>query len=206
MNGAMKNDDVEILERHPAYRGYGRVDQYRLRHRLHDGSLGRPIDREVYDRGHVSGVIPYDPVRDCVVMIEQFRVGAYLAGMRPWQTETVAGIIDEGETPEAVALREAREEADIEVSDLVPICRYSVSPGAITETVALFAGRVDSRRAGGVHGLAEEGEDIKVLVVPVAKLPDMIEDGRIGNALSIIAVQWLLLYRDKLRASWSAAR
>lgn len=201
----MKNDDVEILERIPAYRGYGRIDQYRLRHRLHSGGMGNPIDREVYDRGQVSGVLPYDPDRDCVVMIEQFRVGAYLAGMRPWQTETVAGIIDEGESAEAVALREAKEEANLEVTDLIPICRYAVSPGAITETVALFAGRVDSRNAGGIHGLPEEGEDIKVTVVPVAELAGMIEDGRIGNSLTIIAVQWLLLYRDKLRASWKAA-
>jgi ADP-ribose pyrophosphatase len=198
----MNKDDVEILERQPAYRGYARIDRYRLRHRLHDGGLSGPIDREVYDRGHVTGVLPYDPVRDCVVMIEQFRVGAYLAGMRPWQTETVAGIIDKGESPEQVARREAKEEADLEIEDLMPMFRYLVSPGAITETVALFAGRVDSSQAGGVHGLPEEGEDIKVLVVPVSELADMIEDGRIGNALTIIAVQWLLLYRDKLRASW----
>jgi ADP-ribose pyrophosphatase len=200
----MNQDDVQILERQPAYRGYGRIDRYRLRHRLHNGGMSGPIDREVYDRGHVTGVLPYDPVRDCVVMIEQFRVGACLAGMRSWQVEAVAGIIDEGETPEQVARREAREEADLDIHDLVPICRYVVSPGAITESVALFAGRVDSSDAGGVHGLPEEGEDIKVLVVPVSELAGMIDDGRIGNSLSIIAVQWLLLYRDKLRASWKA--
>jgi ADP-ribose diphosphatase len=200
----MKNDDVEILESSPAYRGYGRIDRYRLRHRLHDGGISRPIEREVYDRGHVTGVLPYDPVKDCVVLIEQFRVGAYLAGMRPWQTEAVAGIIDSGETPEQVARREAKEEADLEILDLVPLYRYLVSPGAITETVILFAGRVDSSRAGGVHGLPEEGEDIKVMVVPVSELAGMIDDGRIGNAQTIVAVQWLLLYRDKLRAIWKA--
>ena len=198
----MKNDDVEILERKPAYRGYGRIDRYRLRHRLHDGGVSRAIDREVYDRGHVAAVLPYDPVRDCVVLIEQFRIGAYLAGMRPWQTEAVAGIIDSGETPEEVARREAKEEADLEIRELVPLYRYLVSPGAITETVALFIGLVDSASAGGVHGLPDEGEDIKVTVVPVSELAGMIEDGRIGNVLTIAAIQWLLLYRDKLRASW----
>jgi ADP-ribose pyrophosphatase len=197
----MKNDDVEILERNPAYRGYGRIDRYRLRHRLHDGGVSRAIDREVYDRGHVAGVLPYDPVRDCVVLIEQFRIGAYLAGMRSWQTEAVAGIIDSGETPEEVARREAKEEADLEIRELVPLYRYLVSPGAITETVALFIGLVDSGGAGGVHGLPDEGEDIKVTVVPVSELAGMIEDGRIGNILTIAAIQWLLLYRDKLRVS-----
>jgi ADP-ribose pyrophosphatase len=199
-------DDVEILERTPAYRGYGRIDRYRLRHRLHNGGLSPAIDREVYDRGQVTGVLPYDPVRDCVVLIEQFRVGAYLAGHRAWQTEAVAGIIDKGETPEQVAHREAREEANLEILDLVPISRYVVSPGAITESVQLFIGRVDSDGAGGVHGLAHEGEDIKVTVSPVSALPGMIEDGRIGNSLSIIAVQWLLLYRDKLRERWQSGR
>jgi ADP-ribose pyrophosphatase len=198
----MNNDDVEILQRNPAYRGYGRIDRYRLRHRLHDGGIGRAIDREVYDRGHVAGVLPYDPARDCVVLIEQFRIGAYLAGMRPWQTEAVAGIIDAQETPEEVARREAKEEADLEIQELVPLYRYLVSPGAITETVALFVGRVDSAGAGGVHGLPDEGEDIKVLTVPVPELAGMIEDGRIANVLTIAAVQWLLLYRDKLRRQW----
>jgi ADP-ribose pyrophosphatase len=198
----MNNDDVEILERNPAYRGYGRIDRYRLRHRLHDGGIGRPIDREVYDRGHVAAVLPYDPARDCVVLIEQFRIGAYLAGMRSWQTEAVAGIIDSGETPEEVARREAKEEANLEIQELVPLYRYLVSPGAITETVALFVGLVDSAGAGGVHGLRHEGEDIKVTVVPVSELTGMIEEGRIGNVLTIAAVQWLLLYRDKLRGGW----
>jgi ADP-ribose pyrophosphatase len=164
--------------------------------------MGRAIDREVYDRGHVAAVLPYDPVRDCVVLIEQFRIGAYLAGMRSWQTEAVAGIIDSGETPEGVACREAKEEANLEIQELVPLFRYLVSPGAITETVALFIGRVDCTGAGGVHGLPDEGEDIKVSVVAVSDLAGMIEDGRIGNVLTIVAIQWLLLYRDKLLRQW----
>jgi len=199
----MGESDVEILAVEPGYQGYGRIDTYKLRHRLHDGRWGPPIEREVYDRGHVGAVLPYDPARDVVVLIEQFRIGAHLAGLPSWQTEAVAGMIDRDETPEAVARREAVEEAGIEVGTLVPICRYMVSPGAITERVSLFCGKVDSRSAGGVHGLPEEGEDIKVEVVPVERLPQRLADGSIGNALTIIAVQWLLLHRDRLRQEWA---
>lgn len=199
----MDATDIEILEATLAYRGYGRIDNYRLRHRLHDGRMSRPVLREVYHRGHVAAVLPYDPDRDAVVLLEQFRIGAHLAGMPPWQTEAVAGMIDGDERPEDVARREAQEEAGIAVRELVPIARYLVSPGAITETVALFCGRVDSRGVGGVHGLPEEGEDIKVGIVPADGLPRMLEDGAIANALTIIAVQWLLLHRDELRRRWA---
>jgi ADP-ribose pyrophosphatase len=123
--------------------------------------------------------------------------------MPAWQTEAVAGMMGPGETPEAVACREAREEAGIAISELVPIMRYLVSPGAITEAVSLYCGRVDSRGAGGVHGLPEEGEDIKVEVVPVTRLAGMLENGDIGNAVTVIAVQWLLLHRDELRRRWT---
>jgi ADP-ribose pyrophosphatase len=199
----MDANDVEILEIQRAYEGYGRIDNYRLRHRLHDGRMGAPILREVYDRGHVGAVLLYDPDRDAVVLLQQFRIGAYLAGMPVWQTEAVAGMMGPGETPEAVACREAREEAGIAISELVPIMRYLVSPGAITEAVSLYCGRVDSRGAGGVHGLPEEGEDIKVEVVPVTRLAGMLENGDIGNAVTVIAVQWLLLHRDELRRRWT---
>jgi ADP-ribose pyrophosphatase len=168
--------------------------------------MSPPIRREVYDRGHVSAVLLYDPDRDAVVLLEQFRIGAHLAGMPAWQTEAVAGMIDADETPEGVARREAREEAGIEVGELLPIARYLVSPGAITEAVSLFCGRVDSRGAGGIHGLPEEGEDIKVEVVPADRLAAMLAEGTIANALTIIAVQWLLLHHDEVRRRWRAAK
>ncbi len=199
----MDATDIEILDATLAYRGYGRIDNYRLRHRLHDGRFGPPVLREVYHRGHVAAVLPYDPVRDTVVLLEQFRIGAHLGGMRPWQTEAVAGMIDGDETPEDVARREAREEAGLTIHELVPIARYLVSPGAITETVALYCGRVDSRGAGGVHGLPEEGEDIKVETVPADRLAAMLDDGTIANALTIIAVQWLLLHHRTIRERWT---
>ena len=112
------------------------------------------------------------------------------------------GIIGEGEAPEAVARREAQEEAGCEILDLVPVCHYLASPGGSSETVRLFCGRVDSRGLGGIHGLPEEHEDIRVEAVPFAEARARLEAGRIGNAPTIIALQWLILNREPLRRRW----
>ena len=194
--------DIEILDKSEQYKGYFRINRYRLRHRLYAGGWSGELQRELFERGHAVGVLPYDPAADSVVLIEQFRIGALVAGMGPWLTEVVAGIIEEGEAPEEVARRETREEAGIEVMDLMPICRYLVSPGGSSESVVLFCGRVDSRGAGGIHGLAAEHEDIKVDVVPYAEAMRRLEEGDFTNAISIIALQWLALHRDRVRAAW----
>lgn len=201
----MNPPDIEVIERRSAYRGYGGIDLYRLRHRRHDGGWSPTLSREVYHRGHVAAVLPYDPIADRVVLLEQFRVGAFVAGAPAWQIEIVAGMIDREETPEAVARREAIEEAGCDVTELWPIQRYLVSPGAITETVELYLGRVDSRNVGGIHGLAAEGEDIKVSTAAVDELPVLLAGGKIGNAMTLIALQWLLLHREDVRAKWGAA-
>ena len=160
------------------------------------------MTRELFERGHVVGVLLYDPDVDSVVLQEQFRIGAYAAGMPCWQTEIVAGVIDEGETPEGVARRESHEEAGCELLDLVPICKYLASPGGTSESVQVFCGRVKSDGVGGIHGLPHEHEDIKVDVVPWTVARRLLDDGRIGNAVTIIALQWLALHRNELRRRW----
>lgn len=199
----MTDPDFQLIEKSTPFQGYFRIDLYRFRHRLFAGGWSGEVRREVFERGHAVVVLPYDPERDAVVMIEQFRIGAAAAGMAMWQLEVIAGIIDEGETPEAVARREAHEEARCEILDLLPIYHYLASPGGSSESVRLFCARVDSRGLGGIHGLAEEHEDIRVEVVPFAEARARLEGGRIGNAPTIIALQWLLLNRDALRQRWS---
>lgn len=195
--------DVEILEKSERYRGYFRIDRYRLRHRLFAGGWSGQIEREVFERGHAVGVLPYDPAADAVVLIEQFRIGALVAGMEPWLIEVVAGIIEEGEAPEEVARRETLEEAGLEIQALMPMCRYLVSPGGSSESVRLYCARVDSRGAGGIHGLPEEHEDIRVEVVPVDTALRLLDEGRVANSVSVIALQWLALHRDRVRAAWA---
>jgi ADP-ribose pyrophosphatase len=202
----MAEQDVEIFEKTSPFRGYFRIDRYRLRHRRHDGGWTGEITREVFERGHAAAVLLYDPDRDAVGLIEQFRVSAMAAGESAWQIETVAGIIEEGESPEDVVRREAIEEADATVLDLVPIAKYLVSPGGTTETCALYCGRVDSRGLGGHFGLAEEEEDIRVFVLPTDEALAMLGQPQTANAVTIIALQWLALNRHELKRRWSSDR
>ena len=196
-------DGVELLDKSERYSGFFRINRYRLRHRLFAGGWSGVIEREVFERGHAVGVLPYDPVADSVVLIEQFRVGALVAGMSPWLIEVVAGIVEEGETPEEVARRETQEEAGLEILALMPMCRYLVSPGGSSESVRLYCGRVDSRGAGGLHGLVEEHEDIRVDRVAYGEAMRLLEEGRVTNSVSLIALQWLALHRDRVRAAWA---
>jgi len=197
------DDRVELIEKTTPFKGYFRIDRYTLRHRTHDGGWTPPMTREVFERGHAVAVLLYDPQRDEVGLIEQFRPGALAAGWEPWLTEVVAGIIDEGETPEAVAIREAKEEAGVEVSQIESVSRYLVSPGGTTESMEIFCARVDASQLSGVHGLEEEGEDIRVFALPFAEAMARLKDGRIGNSMTIIALQWLTLNHDDLRRRWS---
>ena len=198
----MDRKDVEILAQETVYNGYFQIDRYRLRHRRHEGGWTREITREVFERGHVAAVVPYDPDRDAVILIEQFRIGAYAAGEPCWLTEIVAGVIDEGETAEEVARREMEEETGSAVADLEPIGSYLSSPGGASEHVTLFVGRVDSSKAGGVHGLAGEEEDIRVIVRPWPEIEAGLHSGMFTNAATLIALQWLALNRVRLRDRW----
>ena len=201
----MTGEDVELLGRDVVHDGYFRLDRYHLRHRRFAGGLGPVLTREILERGRVAAVLPVDPGRDRVVLIEQFRPGAWAAGRDPWLVECVAGVIEPGETPEALARREALEEAGCIVTDLVPVATFLTSPGATTETVRLFCGRVDSDGVGGLHGVAAEGEDIRVSVLPVEDAVALLDEGRIVNAKTIIALQWIARHYDSLKARWTPA-
>ena len=196
------DEKAELVEHVLAFQGYFKVGRYFFRHTLFQGGQSPVISREVFERGHAAGVLPYDPVRDEVVLIRQFRAGSYVAGRHPWNWEAVAGIIEEGETPEEVVRREAGEEAGVEIGDLIPIHDLMLSPGAMSESCKVFLGRVDTTAAGGVFGLESEGEDILVKVVPFADARAMLDRGEIDNAVAIIALQWLALHRDEVRSRW----
>ncbi|MEE4301028.1 MAG: NUDIX domain-containing protein [Pseudomonadales bacterium] len=198
-------DDVEIVERRTAHAGFFRMDVLRLRHRLFEGGWSRVMERELFVRGPAVVLVPYDPRLDELVMIEQFRVGALDVGPSPWQMEFVAGIAEAGETMEAVARREAMEEAGLEVGEIVPVHRYQVSPGGNTEEIVVLCGEVDASGAGGVHGVDHEHEDIRVHRVPFATACAALDGGELRNAAAIVGVQWLALHREALRRHWHRA-
>src|SRR5262249_20218374 len=120
----------------------------------------------------------------------------------PWLLEMVAGIIEEGETPEGVARRESEEEVGRKVQDLWPIQRYLSSPGGTSESVYLYLGRMSSEGATGIFGLADENENIRVQVMPEEKLRALMDEGKLSNAALLIAAQWFFLNRDKVREKW----
>ncbi|MEZ8141356.1 ADP-ribose diphosphatase [Enterovibrio norvegicus FF-33] len=193
-------NDVHIDNTDVVYNGYFKMVKYRFRHRLFAGGWSETIERELFERGHAVAMLPYDPVSDKVVLVEQIRIGAMAASPSPWQLEIVAGIIDKDETPEAVAVREAEEEAGLAVKELLPMTSYLSSSGGCSERIHLFLGIVDASDAEGIHGLPEEGEDILVHLVPRTTAMQWMEDGKIENAASIIALQWLALNLKRWRA------
>lgn len=199
----MTNADVEILERTICFEGFFRLERYRLRHRLFNGDWGRPLMREVFERGQAAAVLPYDPIRNEVILIEQFRIGALTAPDGPWLLEIVAGMIAADETAQEVAVRESLEEADCIITDLIPLYDFLVSPGGTTERIALFCGRVDATHAGGVYGASEEGEDIKVHVIKLDAALALLQSGKINSVSAIIALQWLALNRHHVQTMWS---
>jgi ADP-ribose pyrophosphatase len=203
---AFGRDDVEVLAKETVWKGRFQIDRYTLRHKLHGGGWSEPFQRLVFERGHAAAILPYDPILDRVVLIEQFRPGAYAAGRAPWLIEIVAGIIDPGETAPGVVKREAWEEARVDISDIEPIAGCFVTPGACSEFLDIFVGRVDAAHAGGVHGLPQEFEDIRVFTASTDEAAAMLSAGRIRNAVAVIALQWLLLNRMSLRERWGGFR
>lgn len=198
----MSGKQFEVLAQETVYQGFFRLELYTLKHTLFNGGWSQPITRELFRRGNCVAVLLYDPHRDEVVLIEQFRVGAVQQPERAWLVEIVAGAIEEGESAEEVAYREASEEAGCEIKELMEISQFYTTPGGCSERITLFCGRVDSSEVGGVHGLDEEDEDIHVTAVKFDDVFQMLEDGKVESGIPIIAIQWLYIHRSQLRLKW----
>tara|TARA_R110001583_G_scaffold32763_3_gene111288 strand:- start:225 stop:884 length:660 start_codon:yes stop_codon:yes gene_type:complete len=201
-NPTFRLSDVELLKRERVFDGFFKLDRLQLRHRCFDGSWTEPLQRELFIRGDAVCVLPYDPITDSVLLIEQFRVGAMDDGAGPWLLELIAGIVEPGESVADVAHREADEEAGMQLLALKPICQYHVSPGGSQEKIHLQCALMHSEGLGGFYGLAHEGEDIRALVMPRQQAYQAVLEGSINNAATIMALQWLELNQVQLRAQW----
>lgn len=191
--------DVEILDNEPCYSGFLSIDKYRLRHRLFSGGWSNVFSREVLRRRPGVGVLLYDPDLDMVLMVEQFRAGCLDNPTGPWMLELVAGIVEDGESASDVAMREAREEAGASIDHLIPVCEYYNSPGGSSERITLFCAKADAGRESGFYGLKEEHEDIRTVVLDRREAEAAVRAGRINNAMSIIAIQWLSLNHEEVK-------
>jgi ADP-ribose pyrophosphatase len=192
---------VEAGPPDPAHAGFFAVNVHRLRHRRFDGGFSDLLTREVFIVGDAVTVLPYDPVRDRVLVIEQFRMGPFGRGdPMPWQLEAIAGRIDPGETPEAAARREAVEEAGLVLGQLEKVAEYYPTPGAVAEYLYSYVALCDlPDGVAGVFGAEDEGEDIKGHLLSFDRLVEVMASGEIGNAPLLLTVLWLQRERARLR-------
>lgn len=200
----MTKKQFRIIDQATPFNGFFSVKKYTIEHTLYNGGWSTPISREVFHRGNCVAVILYDPQRDEVVIIEQFRAGAVLTSNQAdaWLLEIVAGAMEDGETAEDVARREAVEEAGCDIQEMIKINEFFTSPGGTSETLTLFCGRIDASNVGGVHGLDHEDEDIAVTSMKFDDVYALMEQGRIISAIPIIAIQWLYIHREELKNKW----
>lgn len=189
--------DAQIIQQDDGYRGFFKLLRLRLRHRLFAGGWSEEVTRELFERGHAAAVLPYDSIRDEIILVEQFRVGAVFDAGSPWLLEVVAGIVEEGESAEDVVRREAQEEAGLTLTKLTPISSYYPSPGGCSERISLFLGEVDTSLAPTHGGLSSESEDIRVHRVARSQAMQWLAAGKLDNASTIIALQWLALKRHE---------
>jgi ADP-ribose pyrophosphatase len=206
MNDPSATDEIppfEILSHRRIHDGFLKLDLYEVIQPTFDGGRSPPLQREIVRTRSAVAVLCYDPERDAVVIVEQLRMPAAIMGFSAIQTEIVAGLTDADEPPEAVAVREVREETALEIiGPLVPIARTMTTPGHSTETVDYFCARVDAGTAEQFSGRREEHEDIRVLILSFNEFKARIMAGSITNNLTLIAGLWLLLNKDAVRSAW----
>jgi nudix-type nucleoside diphosphatase (YffH/AdpP family) len=194
--------DVAVARRRQPYARFFAVEEYDLRFRRFDGAMGDEVNRAVFLSGDAVTVLPYDPLRDRVLLIEQFRIGPFARGDdQPWLLEAIAGRIDPGETPEQTARREAAEEAGLELGELLPVASYYPSPGAKAEYLYSFVALTDlPDGAAGTFGVAEEAEDIRGHLISFDRVMELVGTGEINNAPLLVTVLWLQRERARLRS------
>lgn len=200
---SFEQTDLQILDQQTVFQGFFQIKTYQIRHRLFQGGWSEVISREMFERGHAAVVLPYDPQRDEVVLIEQFRLGAAPTSQTPWLLEAVAGMIEPTETAEEVARREASEEAGLVLGRVLPMLSYLSSPGGTTERIHLFLGELTTKASEGVFGVESEHEDIRVHCLPRLQAMQLLAAGKIDNAATVIALQWLELHLTSVRHSWT---
>ncbi len=195
----MSADGIEVLDDRQPYTEFFALTEQELRFPKFDGSLSDPVTRAAFRSGDAVTVLPYDPKRDRVLLIEQYRFGVHMRGdPRPWVLEPVAGRIDPGETPEQTARREAIEEAGITIGDLHRIAAYYPSPGAVSEWLISYVGIADlPDDAAGVGGVDHEAEDIQSHIVPFDTLMGLLDTEEAQTGPLVLTALWLAQNRSR---------
>jgi ADP-ribose pyrophosphatase len=198
--------EVRLIESRSGYHGFFRIDLFTLQFRRFCGEWSDPIVREMFERGQSAAVLPYDPVRDQVILIRQFLAGAWAAGRSCFPVQIIAGSVGKGESPDQVAIREAQEEAGCSIGGVVKAVSFLPSPGGSSELVHVYVARADASLAGGIHGLAAEHEDIRVEVYSADEAIRLLDAGEIEAGPAVVALLWFARMRDTLRREWLGAK
>lgn len=199
-------DAVHVVERQSRFSGYFAVEEHRLTHALHRGGHSPALTREAFLMGDAAVLLPWDPLRDRLLVVEQFRFAPALRGdPQPWLLEPIAGRVDAGEDVEDALRREAREEAALEVGRLFPAVSIYPSPGAVCEFIYHYVGIADlPDGSAGIHGATNEAEDIRGHLIPRRQLSAMVADGQITNGPLVLLSLWLDAQAEGLRAELAA--
>lgn len=197
--GLQSPSRVDLTDHQYKHKGFMDFSVMRLRHERFSGSMTPEIERDVCHRGSAVAIVLYDAAADLLVMVEQFRVGAYAAGVNPWMLEFVAGMVKPGEDAADVAIRETQEEAGCVPRDVRLIYSMLPSPGGCTEIVEIYAGLVDSTGLGGIHGIEEEVEDIRVHLVPAATAIALLDANQVASGFTLLGLSWFARHREQWR-------
>ncbi|ADT69483.1 MULTISPECIES: NUDIX domain-containing protein [Pseudoalteromonas] len=198
------HDDVRLKPIENLYDGFFKINLYQFKHALFAGGESEVIRREILERGDAVAVLPYDPVTEQVLLIEQIRIGAIKSKHTPWLLECIAGMTDGSEDYESVVKKEAFEEAGLNLTELEFMLSYLSSPGGTTERLYLYLAHADlSQINTGIYGLDTEGEDIKTHIMDLDEAFERLNRGEIDNAATVICLQWLALNRDRIRKKWA---
>ncbi|MDA9628926.1 NUDIX domain-containing protein [Pelagibacteraceae bacterium] len=183
----------KIINKKNLYSGFFSHNKYEFTHQKHNGEWTNIVEREIFSGAHVSTLLPYDPIKKEIILIQQFRAGVLSRGYESYLYEIVAGIIDEGENPEETAIRECFEETGCKVKKVHPIQSYFPAPGSSEEYYHLYLGEVQAFNGERIRGLEEENEDILVKCFKVEDVRQMLKEKKIINGLTLVALQWFFL-------------
>lgn len=195
--------NLTIIKKEVIWQGYFRMLKYYFKHNLFNGGVSDVVERELFERNTAVAVIPYDPITDEIVLVEQIRVGTFEHDINPWMIELVAGMIEENEESEEVAKRELFEETGLTCQYIEKVMSYLVSPGGTSEKIDLYFAHVDAKTANFIAGLESENEDIKTHRLSVKDAIAQLNKVKFQNGVTITGLQWLALNHEKIKQQWA---
>ncbi len=183
----------KIINKKNLYSGFFSLNKYEFTHEKHGGNWTDKVEREIFSGAHVSTLLPYDPLKKEIILLQQFRAGVLSRYDDDYLYEIVAGIIDKDEKPEDAARRECFEETGCEVKKILPIQNYFPAPGSSESYYHLYLGEINSFDGERIMGLESENENILVRSFKIEQVRKMLKDKQILNGLTLIALQWFFL-------------